>query len=292
MTVAPDQAPAKLACYARSLLRAGRPAPRAVLAPIALAWRGLRIDARHVARHRTFCGGPPAPRVPFLYPLTLLFHYHLGVFGHANFPWSLRRMLGFRNHVTQHRRLRLEEPTDLDVRTGALRVLRTGLELDVHSVLSQGGSPAWESVHVYYLRGKFTGEPAAPLDYLRPLERAELQADWQDAGASGFAYARVCGDYNPAHYSDAWARLLGFRRAFSHTQRSVAEALGRLPAASVIEEADAVALDVAFKGPVYYRSRLSLQSAETGDGWRFDVYCGDAPKPAMPGRVRLGGRQP
>lgn len=230
--------------------------------------------------------------MPFLYPLCVLFHYHLGLFAHREFPWSLRKLLGLRNHVIQHRRIRVEESLDLEVRTGAQRVLSRGLEFDFHSRLSHGAEPVWESVHVYYLRGEFGGAGAAALDYLQPLETSEFETAWDAPDGGGWPFARLCGDFNPAHFFSPWARWLGFERAFSHTQRIIADGLRRLPEAAGLANAQALRLDVAYKGPVYYGSQLRMRAAQRGEAWRFDLYGGDAAKPAMPGRVQISEEGP
>lgn len=256
--------------------------------PLALRWSGLRIDERHLARYRRLCGADGYGHIPFLYPLSMLFHYHLGLFGHADFPWPLKKMLGLRNHVVQHRLLRPEDRLDLEVRTGSQRALPKGLEFDFHSVLSEGGRAVWESTHVYYLRGDFGPPSTAALDYLQPLEASEMEASWPAPAGGGLEFARLCGDFNPVHFSAGWARMLGFPRPFSHTQRIIDECLGRLPDAVRLDEAGALRLDVAFKGPIYYGRALTMKAARRGAGWRFDLYCADAPKPAMPGRILVG----
>ena len=97
----------------------------------------------------------------------------------------------------------------------------------------------------------------------------------------------MCGDLNPAHYFAPWARMLGFQRDFAHTQRIVAECLQRLPEEADVNAAESLRLDVAFKGPVYYGSPLVLKGAQQDSGYRFDLYCGDVDKPAIPGRLRV-----
>ncbi len=99
------------------------------------------------------------------------------------------------------------------------------------------------------------------------------------------AFGRLCGDFNPSHYFSPLARLLGFDRAFCHTQRLVAGCVDRLPPAAKLASLDSVRLDVAFKGPVYYGDRLKMKTAAAGRGYRFDVYAGSGNKPVMPGRI-------
>lgn len=266
----------------RSGLRTGDTVPR-----LKFTRRALAIDADHLAAFRRGCGEAPSPDVPFDYPLTLLFHYHLAIFAHRDFPWSLRTLLGVRNHVIRRRRIKTNERFDLEVATIGQRVLAKGIEFDIRSVFSSDGAPAWESISVYYLRGRVGGADARPaVEYLQPLDGVQSEIRWRAPAGGGFEFARLSGDFNPAHYFAPWAKRLGFKRDFSHTQRMVADCLRRLPDAEEWLRTPQLRLDVAFKGPVYYGSALTLKAARKPDGVRFDLYCGEVDKPAIPGNIR------
>ena len=281
-----DRPRSRWSAYLRSLLwpRAGVDSRKAA-PPISLAWRGLRIDDGHLGSYLQTTGGTPSEYLPIEYPLSFLFHYHLSVVAHRDFPLSLRTLLGLRTHINQRRRLHAAEALDLDVYTGAVRILSKGVEVDLHAELTSGGEPVWENLHVYYVRGPFGGTDSRPELDLEPAERPELEASWQAPKSGGLAFGRLCGDFNPVHYFSPFARLLGFERAFCHTQRIIAGCVGRVPNASQLASVDSVRLDVAFKGPVYYGDELLMKSAAVDRGYRFDVYAGSGEKPAMPGRI-------
>lgn len=284
-----DDVPPKLSAYMRSVILP-RPgfAPDVVLPLIHITRRGLPSDRKHLAEFSRLCRWTLSDRLPMEYPLTLLFHYHLGIFSHPAFPLSLRRLLGVRNHVVQRRRIAAGERLDLDVLSRGQRLLPKGVEFDIHSTFSSGGEPVWESVHVYYLRGRYGGnDMRAPSAELDPLARVDFEARWEAPTGGKWEFAKFCGDLNPAHYFAPWARVLGFRRDFAHTQRIVAECLRRLPEATDVTTAASLRLDVAFKGPVYYGSPLVLKGTREREGYRFDLYCGDVGKPAIPGRLRV-----
>jgi hypothetical protein len=284
-----DDAPPKLRGYMRSVILP-RPgfAPDVVVPPIHVTRPALEIDRKHIAEFGRLCHWTVSDRLPLEYPLMMLFHYHLGIFSHPAFPCSLRELLGLRNHVVQHRSIRVGERLDLDVRSSGQRVLPKGVEFDIHSTLSSGGEPAWESVHVYYLRGRYGGSDArASSAELDALTRVDFEARWEAPTGGKWEFAKFCGDMNPAHYFAPWARILGFRRDFAHTQRIVAECLRRLPDSADVTTAESLRLDVAFKGPIYYGSPLVLKGAREREGYRFDLYCGDVDKPAIPSRLRV-----
>lgn len=284
-----DRPQSKWSAYLRSLLwpRAGL-SSRNAAPPISLAWRGLRIDDGHLSSYLQTTGGTLSEYLPIEYPLSFLFHYHLSVLAHRDFPVSLRTLLGLRTHIYQRRRLHAAELIDLDVYTGAVRILSKGVEIDFHAELTSDGEPVWENLHVYYARGPFGGTDSRPELDLEPIELPELEATWQAPMSGGLAFGRLCGDLNPAHYFSPFARLLGFERAFCHTQRVIAGCVGRVPNASELATVNSVRLDIAFKGPVYYGAELLMKSAAVNHGHRFDVYSGSGKKPTVPGRIVTG----
>jgi hypothetical protein len=283
-----DGVPSRVTGYARSVVLPRRGLRRGDTVPeIGVTRRGFTIDAGHLAAFRKLCGGEPSAHLPFVYPLSWLFHYHLGIFAHRDFPWSLRKLLGLRNHVVQRRRIPVGDTLDLDARTAGQRVLPKGVEFDVHTVLSSGGASVWESIHVYYLRADAGGEDTRPAPgRLRPLDAIRFETSWKAPGGGGWQFGRLSGDLNPVHYFAPWARLLGFRGAFCHTQRIVSDCLRRLPGGREVTEAESLRLDVAFKGPIYYGSELVMRGAARDDGYRFDLYCGAVDRPAMPGSIQ------
>ena len=284
-----DGAPPKLSGYLRSTMFPRRGfRPDTVGPAIRITRPGLRFREQHLAEFARLCQWQSSTHVPLVYPLMLLFHYHLGIFAHSAFPCSLRELLGFRNHVVQRRRIAVGERLDIDVRTAGQRVLPKGVEFDFHSTLSSGGEAVWESVHVYYLRGRYGGsDTRAPAAELEALDKVDFETSWNAPTDGKCEFAKFCGDFNPVHYFAPWARLLGFRRDFSHTQRIVAECLRRLPPTSEVTASESQRLDVAFKGPVYYGSPLTMKTAVQHDGYRFDLYCGELEKPVIPGRLRI-----
>lgn len=280
--------PSKVAGYTRSVILP-RPGfkPGDTIPPVNVTRRGFKIDENHLAKFHEMCGGEPSKHLPFVYPLTLLFHYHLGIFAHRDFPWSLRKLLGLRDHVVQRRRIAVGESLDLEARTASQRVLPKGVEFDIHTVLSSGGESVWESVHVYYLRGSFGGADVRPaVDYLQPFDTAEFETSWDAPAGRGWDFARLSGDFNPVHYLTPWAKFLGFKRDFSHTQRIVSDCVRRLPEPPEAMDAEPLRLDVAFKGPVYYGGKLVMKGVKKGNGYRFDLYSDNGNKPAIPGNIQ------
>lgn len=284
-----DRLPAKLRGYIaivmmpRRRFRAGDTLPH-----IRLTRRGLRIDRDHLARFREACGYPSSEQVPLAYPLALAFHYHLGVFAHWTFPWSLRRMLGLRNHVVQRRRISAGDVLNLTSRTLDLAIRPKGVEISVHTLLSRAGESVWEGIHVYYFRDSTDGmNPQAARFRLEPLDEVESESGWTAPNSGGLRFARLSGDFNPVHYFAPLARVLGFRGPTCHTQRIVPECLRRLPTGGGPPGSAPCRLDVAFKGPVYYGEQLTTRWALQPGGYRFDLCSNGSARPLIQGSIRV-----
>lgn len=288
-----DELPRKLSGYLNAVILPRRDYRRDDSLPIISVRRpAVTVEARHLEWFRRMCDYESTPFLPFVYPLTICFHYHLGVFAHLAFPWSLRRLLGLRNHVVQHRRIRAGEILDIAVSTQELRVRPRGVEFDILTVISSGREPVWESRHVYFLRCDIPDTPMpSARPELPPLSTVECETGWRAPRGGGWEFARLSGDLNPIHYFKPWAKAMGFRRPFCHTQRVVSECLKRLPDAVTESESEPLMLDVEFKGPVYYDSDLTLRSATVDGGTRFNLHCGGDPRPAIAGHVRTASQE-
>ena len=258
------------------------------LPPISVRRRDAVFDSRHLDRFRRLCGYEQAAFIPFVYPLMICFHYHLGVFAHPAFPWSLRRLLGLRNHVVQHRRISEGEVLDIAVAARGMHLRPKGVEIDLETVISSEGDTLWESTHVYFLRATVPDALIQPDRHALPaLGSVELEDNWRAPRGGGLEFGRLSGDLNPVHYFTPWAKALGFPRAFCHTQRVITDCLRRLPEATAIDEKESLNLDVAFKGPVYYGNELTLRSAIVDGGRRFNLHCGSDERPAIAGHLRM-----
>lgn len=283
-----DRIPSKVAGYLNCVILPRRGFRRGDALPqITVARCGFKIDENHLSKFRKMCGWEDSEYLPFVYPLSLSFHYHLGIFAHRDFPWSLRRLLGLRNHVVQRRRINVGETLDLSAHTLGLRVGLKGMEFDLHTQISSEGESVWESIHVYYLRGNFGGKDIRSVaDCLPPLDLTEFEVSWNAPNIGGLQFAQVSGDLNPVHYFKPWARLLGFKRDFCHTQRIISDCIHLLPNARKVIDMETLRFDAAFKGPVYYGSTLIMRGAEKSNGYRFNLYSDGIDKPAILGNIR------
>ena len=127
-----------------------------------------------------------------------------------------------------------------------------------------------------WLREDMTGR----LDLWGLPADSPLVAAFETASADGgWRYGRLSGDYNPLHWSGAYARRHGFGGAFLHPQRVLGQCLARLGARGATD------LEAWIKGPVFYGAEVEMRSDADADGIRFALHVEDDARPAFVGRV-------
>ena len=259
--------PSALAYMARAVLPS-RAKRRPLAAPeLVLRWRGVRPALAELE--------------PLLYFQVVGFRLQMALLTHPAFPVPIWRMLQVRNRLVQHRPLPCSASADLEARLAELRVLEKGFEADLHTSALESGSLAWESVTTFYARGRFG--PATAHAVPSPAEPAGPPiAEWTMPEHGALRFARLTGDYNGLHLSDAYARRLGFAKAFLHPQRVLATCLahlaGRVGTPRVLE--------AWLKGPVPYGARVRLCAADEDAGWRFGLWTEMDARPAILAIIR------
>ncbi|MBI1320389.1 MAG: hypothetical protein GC168_15790 [Candidatus Hydrogenedens sp.] len=277
-------APSFLPSYRKIMLQKRRGLkPGQVLPRLAAEWNGASIDPQRLAAYREVCGLSKTGELPILYPHVLTGGLHLAILAHDSFPLSMLGAVHMRINALQHRPISPSDTLDMFCRLETSRVIKAGIELDVTTVVSAYGSRVWESVSTYLVRGKY-GEPGepSPLAMLEGEAEGDPVAEWHVMNGMGRRYAKVCGDYNPIHLTPLTAKLFGFKRDIVHGMWSAAACLSYLKAPADNPQR----CDLLFKGPVFMDSHVALKNVQQDGGHRFDLFCGDNPKPVIQGAWR------
>jgi len=246
-------------------------------------WKDFRIDPSHLNKVSALCGLHQSGTMPLIYPLTFLFPLHMIMIAHEKFPLLYLRMLHIRDHIRQNRPVGTGEVLHISCKIQGQRVMPKGLEFDIHSLVSSEDEPVWEGISTNFFPWSF-GEPGQPslLAGFDPLPDECDTVQWTMPRGSGLRFGLLIGDYNGIHYLAPYARMLGFKRDFSHAQRSMAECLRRLPSLNGNEP---LCLDVSLKGPVYYSERVTLKYAGRNGGYRFDLLASGDDRPRIMGNI-------
>ena len=252
-------------------------------------WDGWRASARDVADFTALCGLPPAGEaMPSLLPHATAFRLQMAMLTHPSFPVPIWRVLQVRNRLRQVAPAMPQAALDFGSRIAAHRVLEKGAEFDLHTRITSGGELVAESLNSFYVRGRF----AAPAPLAPPAESPApgdtALAQWEMPPGGGLRFGRLTGDYNGIHLWDPYARMFGFRKAFFHPLRVVAQALAHSAAQPPLPWQ----LDVWLKGPVLHGSRVELRKREEAAGTVLSLAVRHDPRPAIVMRLAPGASRP
>jgi len=218
--------------------------------------------------------------LPLLYPHVIGFPLQMVALTHPAFPIPIWRVLQIRNHLLQRRPIPVDAVLDFETRVSGQRTVGKGVEVDLRTTVQVDQDLAWESLNTFFYRGSFG--PADPPSALAtaPEVGSEVVARWQTPSAGGWRFGRLSGDLNGIHWWNAYARFLGYRRAFHHPQIVLGQCLAHLPATG---SGGAQRLDAWLKGPVYKGAEVRLAAREEPSGTSFALFA-DEERPAIVGR--------
>jgi len=273
--------------YLRAIF-GGRPKlnARQALPALQASMKGITVDAARLRAYNEVCGYGNTEEVPLMFPHILSAPLQIALITAPEFPVKMIGVIHQRNHVLQRRAIQKGDVLDALVSIGENRVVKQGMEFDVLALMTAGGERVWESISTYLVRGKFGdfAEPPAIAD-MPEFETAQCEAGWRVDKDMGRRYAKVSGDFNPIHLSTLAAKAFGFPRSFIHGMWSTSASLAHLPEEVRVNEFP-LRYDVAFKGPIFLGSKVTMPCAKAAGGTRFDLYCQNNPRPCMRGLLR------
>jgi len=261
------RAPSAFAFMARAFLPSRGLARDGALPSIVQRWEGLRIEADHLVQFHRASGLAEEDGVSVLYPHVLGFRLQMALLTHRAYPLPIWNALQIRNRLVRHRHFHAGERLDLETRIGAHRIVDKGIEIDLQSRLMRESECCWESEVTYFYRGRF-GIPAVESSAEVPrLSRAPVVERFRMPQGGGWHFGTLTGDYNGIHWAGWYARRLGFRAAFPHSQRVAGMCLARLRGPT----SAAQTLRLWIKGPVFYGAEVVLNAAAIDQGVQFGL---------------------
>ena len=248
---------------------------------IQAVWKGAKADTVALKEYLSTLSLPSAESLPILYPHVMAGSMHMNMLSHKSFPIRLLGAVHLKNRIIQSKAIPLEQVMDIYSEIGSYRLVEKGVEFDFTTTVKVNDEVMWDEVSTYFMAGRFGGKetPSSETSFeLSKLENGQDKGQWHIPANRGKAYAKITGDYNPIHMSSLAAKLFGFKRDIAHGFGVLAQGIDL---SGLIGTDEAVQVDVVFKGPVFLDSEVSLKMGEDTQSTRFDVYCGDNPKPSI-----------
>lgn len=259
------------------------------LPAIKATWTGAQADQKALNDYLATLNLKKSAYLPILYPHVMAGSMHMNMLSHKAFPIRLLGSVHLKNRITQYKAIPVNAKMDLHSAISSFRLVDKGLEFDFTTVATINGEKVWEEISINFQAGRFGGKtnPSEIKSFeLDSLKDPEKTGRWNVPTNRGKKYANFTGDYNPIHISALAAKLFGFKRDIAHGFGVLAEAIEQ---STAIEQAGGVKktlqVDAIFKGPVYLNSDVYLRQNTQQNSNRFDVYCGENPKPSICGEV-------
>lgn len=211
------------------------------------------------------CATPPTcpegGALELILPQVLGFRLVIATLTDAAFALPIWGALQVRNRLRSHAPIDPALPLELSASTGAWRALPKGCEIDVHLCADQSGLRRWEGISAFYYRGARMADAAQGEPPAAPVVEGPALARWCAARGGGWRFGGLTGDFHGVHWSDRYARAMGFAGAFHHPARALGQCLAQWQHRRGELSACSQALDVWIKGPVPYGATLELRAS-------------------------------
>lgn len=282
-TVEIDQ-PAGRAAMFLGALWSSRKLPRAIAALPEVSYVRPRVvlQSAHVANYARVCGFAKEHGVPITYPQMLAFPLLMAYFCSDDCPWPALGTVHLANKIEQRQGLSPGDALRVEMRSAGLMAHEKGQVFALEIKITRAHEVVWEATQSLLRLGVENPTGPAYSSELATEPPLSHQADISAPADIGRRYGRVSGDLNPIHLSALSAKLFGFRRAIAHGLWTKARALAALMPRAAVAQAGVA---VEFKTPLYLPARVSLWTAHTAAGARFEVRNAGGDKPHLRGQL-------
>lgn len=199
----------------------------------------IRIAATDDAAFRSVVGAREGECAHGGYLHAVTFPIAMELMSKKSFPLRLLGLIHLENSVTQHRPVTLDTTVKVRVRVKEFGSHRRGTTVRILAeIWDSSGELAYTDESLYLSkqasggaeksdRATASGTPAR--DH-RPDPRVGLTliGQWRLPSTTGRAYAKVSGDANPIHLSNASAKLFGMKGAIAHGMYCASRALSQV----------------------------------------------------------------
>jgi acyl dehydratase len=257
--------------------RLGRAAP-SDLRRVSARVKGVEIDRDRLARYVQVCGLPAASTLPMTYPQVLGSGLGASLLLAPGVRLPGLGVVHVATRIHERRALGVDETLDVLCRVGESRPSDRGLEVDLVTEVSAGGSIAWEGVATLLWRKPHEPRTHAAAAPPPPGPRQRIVVP----GDTGRRYARVSGDVNPIHMWAITAMPFGFPRPIAQGLWLVARSLGEL-APSLPPPPRR--LEVRFERPVLMPGEVLLTSEISSGAAEFALLTANETKIHLTGRI-------
>lgn len=280
-TIHLTESPNILALLSRAALPKKAPTPIDIPS-FSVDLKGIKVDSKRLRQYGKVCGFKSKSHLPALFPHIMAFPLHMKLLTDPKFPLPLLGLVHYKNSMTQHRPLNINEILDISCMLTNGRSTEMGIAFNIITTASVGGKVVWEETSTFLQRSKNIKNGRQKTRTALPTY--QNNETWALSPALGRQYAKVSGDFNLIHLSSWSAKLFGFNNAIAHGMWSKARCLAAL--SDTLGERP-FKIDVAFKLPVFLPGTVSFNWQQSSDRIDFQLLDKQLTKPHLKGAITL-----
>lgn len=275
--------------YAKAVIGSRRYQEGQELSQTSVEWHDFSFPEAAVRAYARLCQWPlRGDDLPLLFPHSFFGPLHLLMLTDPNFPMKVLGGVHMRNHLLQHRPLRLGERYSARLQFTESRRRPQGLEVDFKTEIHQKGVKHWESVTTFLFRRKFKVEDAETprAAVLQNIVEAQDKATFPVPLFTGKQFGWITKDINPIHMSRLLAKAFGFERDLCHGMWALSRSL---PLIDGVDWQKPIRNDVIFKGPLYMERDVTIKVGRK-DQQVFELYSAGNERPCVLASLRNDAR--
>lgn len=244
--------------------------------------KGVKVDAKRLRQYGQVCGFKSKSHLPATFPHIMAFPLHMKLLTDPKFPLPLLGLVHYKNSMTQHRPLNINEILDINCELTNHQSGDMGMTFDIISTVSVGGTVVWEETSTLLQRSKKT--KANRQKTRTALPSYQNSETWKLSSTLGRQYAKVSGDFNLIHLYAWSAKLFGFNHPIAHGMWSKTRCIAAL--SDALGER-AFNIDVAFKLPVFLPGTVSFNWQQHNNLIDIQLLDKRLTKPHLKGKITL-----
>lgn len=183
-----------------------------------------------------------------------------------SFPLRLMGLIHLKNSVIQHRAVMLDTTVKIRVRVQEFGKHRRGTTVTILAeIWDETGELAYTDESLYLAKeaapstreepgGNGSDKDSTSGSRPDPRDGYTLIGIWRLPASTGRSYAKVSGDANPIHLSNATAKLFGMKAAIAHGMYCASRALSQ----AAPDPSAPCAWEVSFGSPVFLPTNLGI----------------------------------
>ncbi|UZE95051.1 MaoC/PaaZ C-terminal domain-containing protein [Alkalimarinus alittae] len=259
-----------------------KPSDTIAIPELSVDLKGIKTDPTLLKEYSRVCGFKLKPRLPSTLPHIMAFPLHMKLLTNNKFPLPLLGLVHYKNSITQHRPLNINEVFDMQCQLTNSHKTDMGIKFDIVSTVTVGKKVVWEETSTFLHRSK--KKTVNSQKTRKTLPHYDNTESWKLAASLGRQYAKVSNDFNLIHLFAWSAKAFGFNRAIVHGMWSKTRCIAALTETLGDK---AFKVDVNFKLPIFLPSSVLFNWQKANDTINFQLLDKNRTKPHLSGKITL-----